>query len=125
VDGITNKPNIHEDKIDLARMCIEHRATWMALTYEEMEKAGVDAEKLTRAAVSRCGLMHGAGIKSRCSNPDDVSVFNMGLSRQKIELLCDIAMDGERGIAAAMGLKFELGDTISHGCQTCNLLFSK
>lgn len=161
---IVNVPSIKEDKIDLARMCIEHRATWMALTYEEMEKAGADAEKITRAAVRRCGNIHGMGIKSRCSDPKDVAVFNkvflfedgkknfeievvevdkthlkaefhycalvaawqkLGLSREKIELFCDIAMDGDRGIAEAMGLKFDLGDTISHGCATCKLHFHK
>ena len=161
---IVNVPSIKEDKIDLARMCIEHRATWMALTYAEMEKAGVDAEKITRAAVRKCGNIHGMGIKARCVNPEDVTVFNdvflfedgrknfeidvvevdkenlkaefhycalvaawqkLGLSAEKIELFCDIAMDGDRGIAEAMGLKFELGDTISHGCATCKLHFHK
>jgi hypothetical protein len=161
---IVNVPSIKEDKIDLARMMIEHRATWMALMYEEMEKAGADAEKITRAAVRRCGNIHGMGIKSRCSDPKDVTVFNkvflfedgkknfeidvveadkqhlkaefhycalvaawqkLGLSREKIELFCDIAMDGDRGIAEAMGLKFDLGDTISHGCATCKLHFHK
>lgn len=161
---IVNKPSIKEDKIDLARMCIEHRATWMALTFDEMEKAGMDAEKITRAAVKRCGNIHGMGIKARCSDPNDVTVFNevflfedgkknfeidvtevdkkhlnaefhycalvsawqkLGLPRKKIELFCDIAMDGDRAIAEAMGLKFELGDTIAKGCATCKLQFKK
>jgi hypothetical protein len=40
-------------------------------------------------------------------------------------LLCDIAMDGDRGIAEVMGLKLELGETIAQGCPACKLHFHK
>jgi hypothetical protein len=162
--GITNVASIKEDKIDLARMMIEHRATWMALTYAEMEKAGVDAEKITRAAVKKCGNMHGLQFKAKCKTPGDVTEFNkvflfedgkknfeidvvgvdkenlkaefhycalvaawkkLGLSDERIALFCDIAMDGDRGIAESMGLKFDLSDTIAKGCKTCKLHFHK
>ena len=56
MSNIKNKANIQEDKIDLARACIEHRATWMALTYEEMKRACVDAEKITRAAIGNVAI---------------------------------------------------------------------
>ena len=43
---IVNEAKISEDKINLARACIEHRATWMALTYAEMEVSGVDRDNI-------------------------------------------------------------------------------
>ena len=34
-------------------------------------------------------------------------------------------MDGDRGIAEAMGLTLELTDTLAKGCATCKLCFHK
>jgi hypothetical protein len=159
-----NKPTIDEEKINLVRSCIEHRATWMALTFDEMDKRGLDAEGITRAAVRRCGNMHGLNFKAQCKNPKDLRDFNavflpengrknfeievvgndkdnlkaefhycalvnawekLGLSGERIALLCDIAMDGDRGIAESMGITLDLTDTISKGCSTCKLHFHK
>ncbi len=159
---IVNEARIDEDKINLARACIEHRATWMALTYAEMEKAGVDAEKITRAAVRKCGNIHGLRFKEKCRDPKDAAEFKavflttdgiknfemdvfgvdkdnihaefhycplisawkkLGLDEDRIALFCDIAMDGDRGIAESMGLEFTLTDTIAKGCKTCKLHF--
>ncbi len=39
--------------------------------------------------------------------------------------LCDMAMDGDRSIAKAMGYEFHLGDTIAKGCKTCQVSFFK
>jgi hypothetical protein len=164
MSGITNKPTIDEDKINLARACIEHRATWMALTYAEMEKRGLDAEGITRAAVRKCGNIHGLGFKAKCKTPEDLKNFNevfliedgrknfeiqvlgvdydnlkaefhycalvnawkkLGLDDKKIALFCDIAMDGDRGIAESMGITLDLSDTIAKGCKTCKLHFRK
>jgi hypothetical protein len=164
MSNIVNNASIKEDKIDLARMGIEHRATWMALTYAEMEKAGVDAEKITRAAVRKCGNIHGLIHKKNCANPEDLRDFNdvflfedgkknfeinvvdvdrdniraefhycalvnawkkLGLDDEKIALFCDIAMDGDRGIAESMGITLDLTDTIAKGCKTCKLHFHK
>ena len=161
---ITNEATVNEDKINLARSCIEHRATWMALTYAEMEKAGVDAEKITRAAVKKCGNIHGLKFRDQCANPKDLNDFSgvflgpdgrkmfemevygvdrdnikadfhycalvnawkkLGLDDEKIALFCDIAMDGDRGIAESMGITLDLGDTIAKGCASCKLHFHK
>ncbi len=48
-----------------------------------------------------------------------------GFDDETIELLCDMAMDGDRGIAESMGLVLDLSDTIAKGCETCNLHFKK
>lgn len=164
---IKNIANTVEEKIEINRAQIEHRATWMGLIYDEMEKAGIDAEPIIRRAIKRCGLIHGASFKSRCPDPqnctdfkdaflgnessvgpqtfhmdninadhDNVSVDfhycalvsawkKLGFDDDTIAKLCDMAMDGDRGIAEAMGLKLELTDTIAQGCATCRLHFHK
>lgn len=162
--AIVNKATINEETVTLVRQAIEHRATWMALTYAEMEKAGADAEKITRAAVRKCGNIHGLRFKDQCRNPSDLSEFRevfltetgvkvfemsvfgvdqgnvkaefhycplisawkkLGLDDERIALLCDIAMDGDRGIAQSMGVGFDLTDTIAKGCKTCKIHFHK
>ena len=164
MSNIVNESTIEEDKIDLARAGIEHRATWMALTYAEIEKAGADAEKITRAAVKKCGNIHGLRHRQKCANPNDLRDFQkvflfedgrknfeidlvkvnadnivaefhycplvaawkkLGLDDDKIALFCDIAMDGDRGIAESMGITLDLTDTIAKGCKTCKLHFHK
>ncbi|MEG1564881.1 MAG: L-2-amino-thiazoline-4-carboxylic acid hydrolase, partial [Bacteroides sp.] len=49
----------------------------------------------------------------------------LGFSDERIAKLCDIAMEGDRGIAANNELKFELGDTIASGCATCKMTMSR
>ncbi len=50
---------------------------------------------------------------------------DLGFDDETCEKLCDIAMDGDRGIAKAMGFEFHLGDTIANGCKTCQISFFK
>lgn len=49
----------------------------------------------------------------------------LGFDDETCAKLCDIAMDGDRGIAASMGYELELTDTIAKGCPTCKLHFHK
>jgi len=48
-----------------------------------------------------------------------------GFDDATCELLCDIAMDGDRGIAQSMGYEFSLTDTIAKGCEVCKVGFCK
>ncbi|MBV7275903.1 L-2-amino-thiazoline-4-carboxylic acid hydrolase [Clostridium sp. PL3] len=50
---------------------------------------------------------------------------DLGFDDATCEKLCDMAMDGDRGIAKAMGFEFHLGDTIAKGCKTCQVSFFK
>jgi len=50
---------------------------------------------------------------------------DLGFDDATCENLCDIAMDGDRGIAKAMGFEFHLGDTIANGHSTCQISFFK
>jgi len=162
---ITNIANEVEEKIDINRAQIEHRATWMALIFDEMRKAGVkDAEQIVRRAIKKTGNYHGSLFRAQCKDPENlvdfrnaflgdvgVQTFNMdgisadadnvnvdfhycalvsawqkqGFDDETIALLCDMAMDGDRGIAEAMGIVLDLGDTIAKGCATCQLHFKK
>lgn len=161
---IKNEANKVDEKIDINRAQIEHRATWMGLIYDEMIKAGIDAEPIIRRAIKRCGLMHGENFKKQCQDPNDckdfrkvflgdvgVNTFHMdnikddssnvsvdfhycalvsawkklGFDDATCDKLCDMAMDGDRGIAEAMGLKLDLTDTIAKGCSSCKLHFHK
>ncbi len=49
----------------------------------------------------------------------------LGCNDEEIARLCDIAMEGDRGIAESFGGKLELGDTIANGHKLCQLRFKK
>lgn len=49
----------------------------------------------------------------------------MGLSDEKIALLCDTAMCGDRGIASQFGGKLNLGKVIAKGDDVCEIRFVK
>lgn len=159
-----NEPKIKGGIIDLNRAQIEHRASWLALMYDEAEKAGADAESIARKAVKRMGGFHGHVFKTSMNNPEKLedfrkSIFNgisektfemeniqmsdneltvefhycplltgwrkLGFSEERNAKLCDITMDGDRGIAEELGFELELTDTIASGCGTCKLRFKK
>ena len=164
---ITNVENPVMETVSVNRAQIEHRATWMGLIYDELVKAGVDAEPIMRRAIKRCGNMHGANFKAACSDPsscvdfkgvflgtedsvgpqsfamdniqadkDNVTVDfhycalvsawkKLGFDDETCAKLCDMAMDGDRGIAEAMGLTLDLNETIAGGCECCKLHFHK
>lgn len=49
----------------------------------------------------------------------------MGLSRERIRLLCDIAMDGDRAILDELGFSMDLPCTLANGDPTCTMHYSK
>jgi len=49
----------------------------------------------------------------------------MGLSDERIAILCDTAMCGDRGIAAQFGGRLELGKLIAKGDDFCEIRFVK
>ncbi len=49
----------------------------------------------------------------------------LGFDQETIARLCDMAMDGDRGIAETVGFDFELGETIAKGHSCCELHFRK
>lgn len=164
---IQNVANPAEEIVNVNRAQIEHRATWMGLIYDEMVKAGIEAEPIIRRAIKRTGFIHGERFRKQCADPDNCvdfknaflgaeenvgpRSFNMsdikadngnvtvdfhycalvsawqklGFDDDTVALLCDMAMDGDRGIAQAMGLELSLTDTIAKGCATCKLHFHK
>jgi hypothetical protein len=156
--------NVVSEVASINRAQIEHRATWMALFFEEMKNAGIDPEPIMRKAIFRCGEIHGKRIHDNCADPEDGRDFEkaflstctkdtfhmeniepkhdslhisfnycallsawkkLGIDDETCALLCDMAMDGDRGIAKAMGLSLDLTDTLAKGCETCELNFKK
>lgn len=49
----------------------------------------------------------------------------LGYEGEDLKLLCDMAMDGDRGIADQMGLKLDITKTIAAGDKVCRLRFHK
>lgn len=166
---IHNNPNPCEEKIQINRNQIEHRATWLGLIYDEMIRANVpDAEQILRRAISRCGHIHGARIVAQCEEPENCAAlakifigtvgesvgpctFNilgvtadhdhvrsevgycallaawqkLGFDDKTCALLCDIAMDGDRGIANEMGLGLDMEKCLATGDDVCALNYHK
>ncbi len=48
-----------------------------------------------------------------------------GASDEQIAGLCDIAMQGDRGIARSFGCELALGDTIARGYEKCEIRFKR
>lgn len=50
----------------------------------------------------------------------------LGCTDTEIDTLCDIAMEGDRGIADVFSaFQFELGDTIAKGGKCCHITFTR
>lgn len=158
---IKNKPSKTNERTELLRNAIEHRATWMGLLIDEARKKGLDTS-FAHDAIMRCGAFHGLHKYPRTddltvfspafANEDVKGVFEMellknddkhlhidfhycplvsawmklGLPEEDIPELCDIAMDGDRGIISTYEkFTFELGDTIAKGCDACQIRIDK
>lgn len=164
---INNKPlTTDNEKVNINRNAIEHRATWMGLIMDEAKKAGIDLVPIARKAVGRCGCFHGLNAyKKNMKKPEDLQAFadvfsseltlksfdmeiiertdekflihfhycplvsawqKQGFSDEDIDTYCDIAMDGDRQIAASFDtFGFELGKTIAKGDKVCEVCFFK
>jgi len=48
-----------------------------------------------------------------------------GAKDEQIEKLCDIAMQGDRGIASSFGCELQLGETIAKGSSKCEIRFKR
>lgn len=65
MSDIKNLATPGDELVEAVRSAIEFRATWMGLIFDEMRKAGVDAEGITRKAIRRCGReIHGVRAKN-------------------------------------------------------------
>lgn len=63
------------EKAAIQRAAIAHRARWMALLFEELERDGMPAdriEQIMRRAVRRCGKMDGQAYRDAASDPASV-----------------------------------------------------
>ena len=158
---IKNEPTISNSRTDLQRSCIEHRAIWFALLFDEARKQGVDAS-FAHEAIKRCGVFQGMNnfvrtddleeFANNFASEDIKNTFEMeileqnakefffdfhycplvkawqklGIPEDQMEELCDIAMEGDRGIISTYPeFEFELGDTIANGDDVCQIRIRK
>ncbi len=109
--------------------------------YDEALKEGADAQNMTRNAVRRCGFFHPVAMKT--FEMDSVQVTDneltvefhycplvtawqkIGVDDETCAVLCDIAMEGDRAMAEAIGARLEITDTIAKGCNSCKMKFIK
>ena len=152
-----NEPKFTDPATMACRGAVEHRATWMALLYDQAKKQGADAEKMCHihgdnmykpqcedpesAADFGKAFFSGQGAKNmeidvlEATHDDLVAEFHqcplvqawekLGYEGKELELLCDMAMDGDRGIADQMGLTLDITKTIAAGDGCCHLHFHK
>ena len=74
-DIINNPTILDNEKVTINRNAIEHRATWMGLSYEAAKESGVDGEQILRSAVAQTGCLHGTFIKEKLSEPVKLNEF--------------------------------------------------
>jgi hypothetical protein len=73
---IKNNPSITDDeKVNINRSAIEHRATWMGLSYEAAKEARINLEQILRKAVTMTGCLHGERIKKNLAEPVRLDKF--------------------------------------------------
>ena len=117
------------------RKQIEHRATWMALIYDEMVKAGIDGEAVIRRAIKRCGRIHGEDMKKRCGDPNSIEDFkraflsDVGMKTFEMRVVDDGAsQEATSDKAASFNIDFHYCALVSAwkklglDDQTCGLL---
>ena len=75
---IDNKITIKDDeKVNIQRGAIGHRATWTGLTYKNAIEAGkaAEVESLIRKAIEETGKVQGKSIHDLCKNPESCEDF--------------------------------------------------
>ena len=64
------------EKVNINRNAIEHRATWMGLMMDEAKKAGIDLVPVARKAVGRTGCFYGLNVyKKNMKKEEDLLSF--------------------------------------------------
>ena len=95
---IKNYPNQADETVEAVRSAIEFRATWFALLFDEMRKAGVDAEGITRRAIRRCGReVHGVRasqvVEGRQLNGNEMKAFSFNDLMKKVFIMDPVTSD--------------------------------
>lgn len=93
--------------------CCKFKEAWLpdnCLALFDMEVVGLDEDKLN-LDYHYCPLVK--------------AWQKLGCNDEEIARLCDIAMDGDRGIAEAMGYEFALDSTIAKGDDVCTVRFTR
>ena len=126
--SIKNEPKIKNGLLQAIREQLEHRALWMYQQSDEAKKKGLKKALFGKAAqwVFEMKIL-------RCTDDNlDIDFHycplvkawqKQGCSDEEIQLLCDHAMCGDRGIAESFGCKLDLPKTIANGDGVCQIRF--
>ena len=134
--SIKNEAKIKNPLVVGIREQLEHRALWMYLLCDEARKkaGGGDSLKgLKKTLFSKFAQWVFEMDIKRCTDDNlDIDFHycplvkawqKQGLSDEEIQLLCDHAMCGDRGIAESFGCELDLPATIARGDDTCQIRF--
>ena len=101
---IKNYAEPSDEIVEAVRSAIEFRATWMGLIYDEMKKDGIDAEKIIRRAIRRCGReIHGVRAKNtvegRPLDGQDLEKFSFNELMQRVFNMNPVTSDKDNADA--------------------------
>ena len=69
---IKNEAKIRNPLIVAIREQLEHRALWMYLLCDEAAKKGLPPQEYAPAAIKRCGLYQGAGLRAKAGGGESL-----------------------------------------------------
>ena len=133
-DNVTAAGNDAIFSLEQMRGAYEHRALWLHYLAEKAVEDGENGP--LHQAIRKCGLYHADARFAPCTSMDAFDevfqsepsrcVFEMENIEDEISALCDIAMDGDRGIIEGLGcLKFDLPKTIANGDDVCQIRITR
>ena len=88
--AVVNEPKIKNPLIVAIREQLEHRALWMYLLCDEAKKKGLDSSEYAPAAIRRCGLYQGAGLREKAGGSDSLKGLKKTLFTKPAQLVFEM-----------------------------------
>jgi len=87
---IKNEKKLTDERTELLRGMIEHRATWYYFLIDEAEKHGLKEEEFAREAIRRCGCFHG---NEQLIDTDDLEKFAADFLSEDVRNIFEMEVD--------------------------------
>lgn len=88
--SIKNEPKYKNKLLQAIREQLEHRALWMYLLCDEAKKKGLDASEYAPAAIKRCGLYQGAGLRKKVGGGESLKGLKKTLFTKPAQLVFEM-----------------------------------
>lgn len=88
--SIKNEPKYKNKLLQAIREQLEHRALWMYLLCDEAKKKGLDASEYAPAAIKRCGLYQGAGLRKKAGGGESLKGLKKTLFTKPAQLVFEM-----------------------------------